>query len=428
MDASFIELEPADEAVHDLAERLLDGQVYMLKGALQKMGLFEPMVRASLEGVRADLGEQIAAQVEDSGFENIHQLVDPAAIPPLTDSVYEKIKELAPKFLEGFVPQVFGSGQSFYYERYPNVRFHIPYDLAMKHRKQFNEFAKDFGQGKIAAHGPHRDYWLDCPDNAINAWIAVGPVQRGNGLAIFKDDYQHEFTYQPDGELGQAEQLTKPPTTFDMAPGDVLLFHANHLHASELNRTGHTRYVISFRMSFGKPNFPLGHHHNYVHWGMARGPLKALAEVPAKLQMSYLSDRARRVGQLLGGKKQQAAAAKAKDEKLAAKGQVAVKLADLEVGSIKAISADYCVARLDEGEVVAFSRHCTHQGADLAKGFVLDGNIVCPWHNLTFDPKTGKSPCAQLRGLKLKPCKVEADQFIVADDQSVDAPSITAKN
>ena len=68
----------------------------------------------------------------------------------------------------------------------------------------------------------------------------------------------------------------------------------------------------------------------------------------------------------------------------------------LKVGEIRPLSPNLCATRLNKNRVVVFSRHCPHQGADLAAGYVVDGCVVCPWHNLPFSMNSGASPCQSL--------------------------------
>ncbi|MGB7412725.1 MAG: Rieske (2Fe-2S) protein [Thermosynechococcaceae cyanobacterium] len=42
-----------------------------------------------------------------------------------------------------------------------------------------------------------------------------------------------------------------------------------------------------------------------------------------------------------------------------------------------------------QGEVYAVESSCPHIKAPMAKGKVMDGNIVCPFHRSVFDLKTG---------------------------------------
>ena len=158
-------------------EQVLEGQVFVVRRSLQQFGLLEPLVQKTLESIRSNASDEAADFVAEQGFERIHEVVTPDHLPDVTDAVYEQVSGTAAEFLDRYVPGVFGFEKPFYYERTPNVRFHYPFDLTLAHRKKFDEFAKRHGQGKISAHGPHRDYWVDCPDNAVNIWIAVGPVQ-----------------------------------------------------------------------------------------------------------------------------------------------------------------------------------------------------------------------------------------------------------
>lgn len=49
------------------------------------------------------------------------------------------------------------------------------------------------------------------------------------------------------------------------------------------------------------------------------------------------------------------------------------------------------LARLPDGEVVAFDGACPHQGQPLTFGEIEDGCIVCPHHRYAYDPQTGEN-------------------------------------
>ena len=42
------------------------------------------------------------------------------------------------------------------------------------------------------------------------------------------------------------------------------------------------------------------------------------------------------------------------------------------------------------GTYFAVSRRCRHLGADLAKGSIDEGCLVCPWHGSRYDVATGR--------------------------------------
>lgn len=79
-----------------------------------------------------------------------------------------------------------------------------------------------------------------------------------------------------------------------------------------------------------------------------------------------------------------------------------VNASDLQRGEVCAIDKDCIVVKTEAG-VFGLSRYCPHQGADLSLGYIKDGQLHCPWHNLYFDPKTGHQPCRSLKNLNVFP-------------------------
>jgi len=408
--------------VGGLSGRILDGEVFIMRQGLQQLGLFDDLVEWSLEGIRQSAGTEVAANAGRLGFDRIHEWIDPAALPGMTDAVYQSVAKRVRVILEEFVREVFPEEKRYYYEKNPNVRFHIPYELAAAHQRVFNRFAESRGQGKITAHGPHRDSWVDCPDNVVNIWMAVGPVRRGNGLTIFAADYHRRLAFR-NGYMAPSQILNKP-MTFELEPGDAILFHSDHVHGSELNVTDSTRFAISNRITFGKPHFPYGHHHCYLHAGLARSPFHWLAQVPANLQLSYIADRARRLMWKTGLVKPAGSSqASSGDEAGAgARHQVNVlspgadgsfALGDFPLGKIRAVSKTVCVARPGEDAFVAVDRRCPHAGGDLASGWTDGGRLVCPMHNLSFDPETGTAACRGMAALKVHACSIAGNRLHV---------------
>jgi nitrite reductase (NADH) small subunit len=45
---------------------------------------------------------------------------------------------------------------------------------------------------------------------------------------------------------------------------------------------------------------------------------------------------------------------------------------------------------LVDGEVYALDDTCIHQERSLAKGTLLNGQVICPGHQWKFDPRTGQ--------------------------------------
>jgi nitrite reductase/ring-hydroxylating ferredoxin subunit len=189
-----------------------------------------------------------------------------------------------------------------------------------------------------------------------------------------------------------------------MQPGDAFVFHGDQLHASTLNYTSSTRHVISFRLTLARPRFNGPHLHEYSYSPLSvapfvGGPLGWVPRVPAKLSPKYLTTRLRLVGEKLGllpppSPPVVEVPASIKHAAEYVPGEA------LAPGELRAIDQKTCVARLESGKLVAFGRRCTHEGADLALGYVDGESVRCPWHGVPFDVASGKAPCQTLKALK----------------------------
>jgi len=429
--------KPVDAA--SIADRVRRGEVIVVRGLLQSLGWFERLIQICREELEGLVGEAGAAEILEHGFERLHTQLSPEALVSFNCDVMRRLPPLAPHMIKAFARQTLGRRDAFA-ELMPNFRTIVPHDVAVERRALLLEDERHRGAGKLTLHPPHHDSWHGHPLGTINLWCAIGPVRDGNGMMVFPDAWGARLPTGPDGALRRDQQVGRP-LNFTLAPGDGLVFHANHLHGSEVNRTDATRTVISLRFTLGAPDFPAAHVFPYVYADWAGTALKRWARLPVLASPNYLAGRAKAVAARLRGLRPlppglrpQARfpathdSSSAQAEPLAASwepGREVCRIAAdaLDIGEVRPLDARFCVFRTAQG-YAAVSRSCPHEGADLAGGWVRDdGQLACPWHNLTFDPTTGRSPCRSIRPLRLAHGVERDGQVRFVLTKAVGAPS-----
>ena len=275
--------------------RILGGELAVsLKGA-QRAGVYGRLMTIAREAVSAKLPPQIAERVLRAGFGQIHQYVSGEELIAVVEHIRLALEPLTPNMGQSLARHLLGWRVPLYVEREPNVRLHVPFDSEIRAfgNGALKAYRGQRGDGKVTPHGAHRDPWLNCPGNGINLWIALGDVRPGNGLVLYPDVLRSEAPVDSRGTVVGGSKLGTPLVP-RLEPGDVLLFRGDHLHASELNVTDETRFVVSFRITLGRPKMIRSHIHHYVHSGLRRLGLGSSAEWPAKLSMSSLREHLRR--------------------------------------------------------------------------------------------------------------------------------------
>lgn len=86
------------------------------------------------------------------------------------------------------------------------------------------------------------------------------------------------------------------------------------------------------------------------------------------------------------------------------------KISDIQPGMAKLVeAAGKRVALFNvDGKFYAIDDTCTHRGGPLSEGELNGDTVTCPWHNATFDVKTGQAtgPPAQ-KGVQSYKVQVE---------------------
>jgi ectoine hydroxylase-related dioxygenase (phytanoyl-CoA dioxygenase family) len=157
----------------------------------------------------------------------------------------------------------------------------MPEDVVAQYRAMLVREA-----GFMTPHGPHLDSWFSQGRNAVNLWMAIGRVSPGNGLLFYPKRYGEGLRRV--GEAGDPAQYVGRPGGVCLEPADTLVFHGDHLHATEVNITDETRFVLTTRISLGPPRY----RHRGTGWvpyydlRLLGTPLRRFASLRSRLTIS----------------------------------------------------------------------------------------------------------------------------------------------
>lgn len=114
--------------------------------------------------------------------------------------------------------------------------------------------------------GWHQDirYWSFATGELVNVWLALGREYPENGcLKVIPGTHRMSFErWRFDDELflrtdlPENQSLIAEQRSVELAPGDVLFFHARTFHAASRNHTDETKYSVVFTFR-GAENPPL---------------------------------------------------------------------------------------------------------------------------------------------------------------------------
>jgi nitrite reductase/ring-hydroxylating ferredoxin subunit len=393
-----------DVGLDQVAPGLERGEIFVVRDCLQAVGALDPLREMILDTLEEVAGPRVRAMTVARGLTGLHDFVPVDQLMLMNPLMKQRSRRLAAGIVAGMT-ELLGLGPDVHFEDTPNVRIFIPHDLSTRHEAALEAHVQRRGSGgELTLHPPHQDSRHFHPQGAINVWCAIDHVVEGNGMSIFPELYgQHLPFTQSDGGIRPDQHLGRPVTT-DLAPGDALIFETVHVHGSTINQTGQTRFVISFRLTFGVPEFRSKPWYNYVR------PASCSAEGPPPNPIDYsqtMPDRGAVTYDNSGTPPPVVVPSRASD------GEIEIPSAAVPEGEILAVSETLCVARID-GKPVMFVRRCPHEGADLARGVVRKGQIMCTWHGLRINAGDGRSACRSLRALELVPCKERDGALIIA--------------
>lgn len=352
----------------DAVQRIATGDILLVRRGLQRAGLWEEIELTLWEAIAEALGQDRMACLRKTGLGSMHLLLTGEQIKRCNEAAHRRFNSIARSYVPKLVRDVVGYRGPGFYDQNSVIRFYVPVGF---HRA--NREVLETRPGYTKPQGPHVDTWFGHATSGLNLWMAIGPVRRGNGLALFPQKWlgqiPHDGQYRP-----VAGQHFGSPVTFDMDPGDLLFFHGEHLHSSELNSTSQTRVALTNRFSLSSPR--VVSETTTAQW------LELPASNPAQKTMQ-VADMARSYS-----------VEEFRGNYTSTSGE----------GTIIPLNDRWCRVTIC-GVRRIVSRICPHEGGDLSEGYVQNGRIHCPWHHMSFDPATGQAACDGIASLRIGPAE-----------------------
>ena len=333
-------------------------------------------------------------------LDKLHYFLKPEQIPFLQVEIEKKFKKEICNWVMEISENYLNMTNEYFIDEKFYFRINFPFDYAIKSKykdKKHPLHRYNKGLPKAAwSHGPHIDTWYGHSFKAINFWWNIDGVNIDNSMTLHlkknTSNLKHdEFMYlNPD---------IKPPniTKIDLDEGELLLFNSEQLHATRLNTSDQTRFVITTRVIQDQPIFNKSiNHHHYLKW-MSSIRIKnndySTKEYKNFIKVKKVTNNSKIIK-------------KTKSIKINSNFKQKEKFNIPKIKDKQIIKIEYkdksILLTFFDNKFFAFSEKCPHLGISLKNGFILNKKVKCPAHGAEFDLKNGFSGCK----LKLKTYEV----------------------
>jgi hypothetical protein len=248
------------------------GVPVLLEGALDELGYLPRVTDLYLDEIEAMTSASVARTLRANGLQRMHDYLAPDQAAELIPRLHARALDLSVPLVRALTEATTAPPRPHYFICARTwIRAAMPYRLVERYPELLQ--AGHLG-GHLLPVTPHRDIDVTMPHNSLSLWSAVGPVREGNTLSVFEGS-------QPD-----PARSIRP----SLAPGDMLVFNGDCLHASVRNDTDETRVGIGNRVVLGRRlRFGSG-----THWrlwydaSMLDTPLAPLATLQSRLSRAAL--------------------------------------------------------------------------------------------------------------------------------------------
>jgi nitrite reductase/ring-hydroxylating ferredoxin subunit len=433
---------PATKVV-DVPSIVRDGAYYVLDDFALREQMYGRVTEAFLDGVEALASRDSRTSLERVGLRKLHEHFPVAKVRLLEDFVLKRIREELYYWSFAVGRETLGLPHPFYVDYLIMVRIHYPYllsrskqvvvdppypvreklrlglaslrnvrmltnQLGVAGRKRRARREKRIAYDPVSyhgdlpvparAHGAHIDTWYGHSYDGINLWWAIDGVNVDNTVILYPDMFGRPLGYDPKNMYLAAGMPLSKPHHIDIAPGQLLVFNPETLHATQVNISSDTRVALTTRLNPGQPRFNDNAPFNFEHWyaspDLERRRFGALTVFPSHVFRGEPS-----IGQR-GAFQQQRTIRVTLPDRLAVETPTRVCSASEFPAEHKLVldleNAKLILWRASDG-VRAFRRMCPHLGFDLGDGYHEDETVYCPGHGIAFSLADGGSRCDAFR-------------------------------
>lgn len=391
----------------NLFRRVVDGgELIVLPGALQELGLFDEVVGALRRNIELNASAAARSAIDRAGLSQLHHHLDGPRVERIWSATTAEMSPRTTELGARIGRELFGFDGC-----YVARRFWLRMYLPERYRRD-NEALFSLRAGFLQGTRPHRDSVFTAATNSIVIWAALGPVRAGNSMILYPEQWRRPLPlsdYEARGLRPPSSLPLGTPTTVALDPGDILLFSGEHLHSSEVNSTEETRVSMTLRLTPSAPRYGQGGRWiPYVDTRLANSHLAFAATARARCSRAYLQHVLIRRGlweakvaahralptwvpdphrvlverRLRGEQKPPPPLVVELDERAIAE------------GSFSGISSAQCAVRA-KGRLYVVARHCPHCGSDLSvNGHLTGASVICGADHLRFELGTGRCSAA----------------------------------
>lgn len=336
-------------------------------------------------------GLATADAVRSEGLRHLHRHVPLDDIPRITEAFYTSrpCESAMWRMMVTVARDAMAVAEPFYVLREVFLRIVPPFGT-YSDRPGYHARRRDVDALKyeFISHAPHRDSWAGEAVNLVNVWMALDETPAAAGVTIIDgfDGVELPHLREPPFYLSRDARVPVVPRTFELAPGDCVLFGADELHGTRLNTTEVTRVAVSGRIATDGPRYwPEFAAMNRDQWLRASDAARDDPEFETTNEAVVVTEASELQGEQHRCSPRQLRASSydawtdaCAVGELSGDEGLAVRIGDREIALFR-----------KGGDVTALDNVCPHLYYRLANGPQSGDMVMCPGHCLSFDLESG---------------------------------------